>query len=115
MAQVAALCSFSLTDFQKMRAGVDAPTLPAGLAEVTVIFTYLLPEPMRILNDLLQTAVLDQGVRLVTFMAHPQGEVWADLGVIANSRDLLGELQLWERRAGSTGHIDRSSGASAAS
>jgi hypothetical protein len=115
VAQVAALCGFSLTDFQQMRAGVDAPTLPAGLAGVTVIFTYLLPEPMRILDNLLQAAVPGQGVRLVTFMAHPQGEIWADRGVIANSRDLLGELQLWERRGGSASGIDRSSGTGAGS
>jgi SAM-dependent methyltransferase len=96
---VATLCEFSLKDFQQMRAGVDAPELPVGLGGVTVIFTYLLPEPMRILDKLLQTAVFSQGARVATFMAHPQGNIWRSEQV-ANTRDLLGELQLWERSAG---------------
>ena len=94
---VAELCEFHLGDFQTMRAGVDAAAPPAGMGGVTVAFSYLLPEPMRVLDSLLMQAVLQQGCRLVTFMAHPQGKRWRDPKRVQNSRDLLGELQLWER------------------
>ena len=88
--------SFSLGDFCAMRADAAAPQPPGGLGGVTVIFTYLLPRPMERLDALLRSAVLQLGVRLVTFMAHPTGKEWSG-PEFDRRKDLLGELRLWER------------------
>ena len=92
-------CSFAVGDFTTMQAGPGSPPPPAGLGGVTVAFAYLLPEPMKVLDPLLRTAVLEQGLRLVTFVSHPHdiGD-WQRDPRIDNRKDLLGALQLWERR-----------------
>jgi hypothetical protein len=52
-----------------------------------------LPEPIEELEQLLLSAVLEHGIRLLTFVAHPQGTRWAQPS-IRRTDDLFGVLRL---------------------